>query len=118
MSQRDPAVAFRHMLDIATPASGFVHGRERAALDTDAELRYAPTYVVLGIGEAANRLSPEVQAEYPGVPWTGLIGMRHRLVHGYDTVDRDRLWRVCTEDLPLLIEQLHAILEELGTNEG
>ncbi|TAH35475.1 MAG: DUF86 domain-containing protein [Planctomycetota bacterium] len=31
------------------------------------------------IGEAAARVSPELQARHPDVPWADIVGMRHRL---------------------------------------
>ena len=41
------------------------------------------------VGEAANRVSSEGQAQFPDIPWSQIIGMRHRLIHGYDNVDFD-----------------------------
>jgi uncharacterized protein with HEPN domain len=38
--------------------------------------------------------------------------LRHRLVHGYDTVDPDVLWSTVTEDLPALIALLERIIGE------
>lgn len=32
--------------------------------------------------------------------------MRDRLVHGYDDVDLDLVWKTITDDLPALIERL------------
>lgn len=66
-------------------------------------LRYALTYVLLGIGEAANRLPAEFHSRHPSVAWSNIIGMRHRLVHGYDSVDLDRVWLVVTAELRPLI---------------
>jgi uncharacterized protein with HEPN domain len=40
-----------------------------------------------------------------------MSGMRDRLIHGYDTVDLDVLWKTVTEDLPttrpLIAEVIH-----------
>jgi uncharacterized protein with HEPN domain len=36
--------------------------------------------------------------------------MRDRLIHGYDSVDLDELWKTATEDVPALLEQVRAIL--------
>ncbi len=35
-----------------------------------------------------------------------MIGMRHRLVHGYYDIDLDVVWNTLTTDLPPLIEEL------------
>jgi len=40
-----------------------------------------------------------------------MIGLRNRLIHGYDNVDFDILWSIVTQDLPGLIAQLESILE-------
>ena len=32
--------------------------------------------------------------------------MRDRLIHGYDAVDIDELWKTATEDVPALLEQV------------
>jgi uncharacterized protein with HEPN domain len=36
--------------------------------------------------------------------------MRHRLIHGYDSVDFDILWNVVEVDLPPLIVELESIV--------
>ncbi len=44
-------------------------------------------------GEPANRVSEATQKAHPETPWRQIIGTRHRLIHGYDTVDNDLLKR-------------------------
>jgi uncharacterized protein with HEPN domain len=51
-----------------------------------------------------------VQEKYPELPWLQMIGLRNRLIHGYDNVDFDILWVIVTQDLPKLISQLETIL--------
>ena len=46
------------------------------------------------IGEATKRLPMSVREQYPGIPWTGMSGMRDRIIHGYDTVDLQIVWDV------------------------
>jgi len=66
------------------------------------------------VGEAAAGVSPDGQAEYPSIPWRQIIGMRNRLVHGYESVDLDVLWDTIEDDLPPLIAELERILGESG----
>ncbi len=40
-----------------------------------------------------------------------MIGLRNRLIHGYDAVDLDILWDILKEDLPSLIQRLKVLLE-------
>jgi len=41
-----------------------------------------------------------------------IIGMRNRLVHGYDVIDFDLLWDTVTDDLPPLIAALQEIVRK------
>ena len=62
------------------------------------------------VGEAAGRVSEEESALHPEIPWPQIVGLRNRLIHGYDAVDYDILWQIITDDLPLLVKALEAIL--------
>ena len=54
----------------------------------------------------------EFRLLHPHVPWRETVGMRNRLIHGYDAMDFDILWAVIREDLPPLIETIEAILNK------
>jgi uncharacterized protein with HEPN domain len=62
------------------------------------------------LGEAAGKVSEEVRAEYPQIPWPLIVGLRNRLIHEYFRVKLDVVWGVVTTELPPLIEQLEAIV--------
>ena len=108
--QHDDLVYVGQMLDMARKARQAVEGKDRAAFDADEILRVALTHWVQVIGEAARRVSAEYQATHPNVPWTAIIGMRHKVVHDYMAVDEDVVWQTVQEDLPELIELLEAIV--------
>ena len=40
-----------------------------------------------------------------------IIGMRNRLIHGYDVVDDEVVWRTAEENIPPLMSKLAAWLE-------
>jgi uncharacterized protein with HEPN domain len=63
------------------------------------------------IGEAINRLSPELRARHQGVPWQQIVAVRHRIVHAYFDLDWQILWIAAMEDVPRLWEQASRILE-------
>ena len=62
------------------------------------------------IGEAASQISDETQAALTDIPWTEIIGMRNRLVHGYNTIRLEVVWRTVREDIPALAEQLRPLV--------
>jgi len=110
MSKRDVTVTLRQMLDYAQKGVVLTRGRKRSDLDTDLVFNLALTRLIEIIGEAANRVPEGFQDEHPDIPWMEIIGMRHRLIHGYDEVDFDFLWSVVRNDLPKLIKQLKQML--------
>lgn len=109
MSAHDPLVRVRHMRDYANEAVTTA-GIDREAVEGNRILLLALTHLVELVGEAASQVPPGVRARTPHVPWSDIIGMRHRLIHGYDTVDVDVLWATITDDLPVLVAQLDAML--------
>ncbi|MEX2219770.1 MAG: HepT-like ribonuclease domain-containing protein [Phycisphaerales bacterium] len=99
-----------HMLEAARDAIGFVAGRARADLDSDALLRRGLINAIQEIGEAAVRLSDAGRERVPGVPWPQVTRMRNILVHVYWGVDLDRVWDTATIDLPQLAASLESAL--------
>jgi uncharacterized protein with HEPN domain len=86
--------------------------RSREELE-DAVLEAATLHWLEIIGEAANRLSEDLRAAHPEVPWRAIIDFRNLLAHGYDYVLLDRVWQVIAADLPSLEGQVRAILAGL-----
>jgi len=97
---------FKHMLDYAQKAIVISRDRKRNDLDEDLTFNLALTHLVEIIGEAANRVPEEFQENHTEIPWGQIIGMRNRLIHGYDEVDLNFLWSVVQDDLPGLIAQI------------
>lgn len=100
------------MLDAAREAMGFAEGHDRVDLDYNRMLTFAIVRAVEIIGEAANKISPDLKAAHPNVPWQNIVGMRNRLIHGYFDIDLDRVWDTVTLDLPALVLVLEQILPD------
>jgi uncharacterized protein with HEPN domain len=91
-------VWLRHMLDHAREAVSMVQGKTRVDLDTDRKLNLALVRLLEIIGEAAGRISKADRDRYSNIPWAEIVGLRNRLIHGYDEVDLDILWEFVTAD--------------------
>ena len=63
------------------------------------------------VGEAAAHVSTETRNVSPDIPWAQIVSTRNRLIHGYDFVDFDILWKTIEVDLPDLIRALKRLLE-------
>jgi uncharacterized protein with HEPN domain len=110
LSSRDSRVTLRQMRDYAREAVDMVRDRTRASLDSDRMLNLALVRLLEILGEAANRVPTEVRSRFARIPWPQLIGLRNRLIHGYDQVDLDIIWQIAARDLPPLLAELERIL--------
>ncbi len=61
------------------------------------------------LGEAANRLSEAFRGRRSQIPWRLMIGMRNRLIHGYDEVDMEEVWNTAERDVPSLLVALASL---------
>ena len=109
----NPEVAERlgHVLESITSIQGFVAGLgfeqyaasriHRRAVEREFEI----------IGEASSiawRLDPALDEQIPEI--RDIVGLRNRVIHGYQDVDDWILWLAIAEDLPRLREQVLALL--------
>jgi uncharacterized protein with HEPN domain len=111
MTQHDPRISLRQMHDHAREAIELTRGKSRDDFLTDRTLNLAIVHLLEILGEAANRVAPNERLKYPQVPWPQIIGLRHRLIHGYDRVDLDIVWEIVTRHLPPLMAELDKILQ-------
>ena len=67
------------------------------------------------LGEAVNVLRPDLQQDYPEIPWASIVGMRNVLVHQYFEIDTDIVWAVVENELPKLKEWFQVIRDTRGS---
>jgi uncharacterized protein with HEPN domain len=99
------------MLDHSHEALALIKNKKRRDLDTDRVLSLALVRLLEIVGEAANRVSENAKKQRPEIPWSQIISLRNRLIHGYDSVDLDILWQILNEDVPSLIAKLQHTAE-------
>ena len=98
------------ILNAARLAAEFIEGMDRPAFLSDLKTQSATHHQLLILGEAVKRLSPEFREGHPELPWRMMAGMRDKLIHQYDAVDLDEVWRTLTGDLPPLIQAMAKIV--------
>lgn len=111
MSHHDEVIRLRHMRDHAAEAIAMTRGKTRDDLDDDRMLELALVRLMEIIGEAAGRVTPETRAQLPNIPWSDVVAMRNRLIHGYDSIDHDILWDTIAHDLPSLLAAVDGLLK-------
>ncbi len=107
--ERDPA----SVLDIVIACrklSNMVAGRTEDELESNEMLRFAVLHLIVMIGEATYRLSDEFRDAHSDIPWGDIMGIRNRVIHGYDQIKVPIVWVVATEKSALLMERLEPLL--------
>ena len=74
MPKKSDIIRLRHMLDASHKAVEFVRGKGRSDLYQDEKLALALVRLIEIIGEAAAKVSTQVQIKYAEIPWKEIIG--------------------------------------------
>uniref|UniRef100_A0A7V5XGL9 DUF86 domain-containing protein n=1 Tax=Thermodesulfobacterium geofontis TaxID=1295609 RepID=A0A7V5XGL9_9BACT len=66
------------------------------------------------IGESAYKIPEEIREEFSHIPWTQIISLRNRLIHGYFSIDYRIVWEIIKTDIPKLKKNIELILQNLS----
>lgn len=106
------AVYLGHIASAVARIAEFVGRVRRDEFDRDWTLQNALIRELEVLGEAAGKLSAEIVKANPEVPWKGMTGLRHKLIHDYFEVDLDIVWRTATVNVPEIAEFLRTARDE------
>jgi uncharacterized protein with HEPN domain len=98
------------MLLAARELTRFTHGVSFEEFDRNRLLQHAAVRLIQVVGEAARNISTEFKQAHPEIPWAGIVGMRHRLVHEYFRVASDKVWEVVEKGIPSLINLIEPLV--------
>ena len=103
----------RDIADACAAVGRFAAGKNFSAFQSDEMFRAAVERKLGIIGEAFNQLETadaSVTGRFPEL--RKIVGLRNRVIHGYDNVDEEIIWDVVQNKLPALQKQVDAMLEE------
>jgi len=101
------------LLDVAKATRlvlAFVKGMDKEAFLADLKTQSSVLYQLLVVGEAVKRLSREFRAQHSEITWSLIAGMRDQLIHAYDVVDWDEVWKTVSSDVPTLLASIKSLL--------
>jgi len=100
------ALLLAEMREAAEKIRAYTSGMGEAAFLASGVTADAVSLNLLLIGEGAAQLTEATRRLESEIPWRELIGLRHRVAHGYARIDLRVVWRIVQDDLPPLIERL------------
>lgn len=110
----DNAERLRHIADTIRNIEQLTAGVTEAEFNASLKDQLAVGMCFAILGEAASKLSRELREQYSEIPWSGVIGMRHVLVHDYMKISQSRIWDAIKTDVPVLKEQIQKILADMA----
>lgn len=113
MSKRLPKLLIEDMLLAARKIRAYTEDFDFVAFEGDEKTQDAVVRNFEIIGEAANKLPPEIWERYSAVDWKGVIGFRHVLIHDYFGIDLNLVWDIAQNLLPHLESELEQIVTDL-----
>ena len=111
---REHSLLLHDILEAAESIRDFTQGMSCEAFVDDDKTISAVLYKFAIMGEATKLLPDQVRAEYPDIPWRNIAGLRDKVIHGYIGVDYELLWETISKKIPVVIEGLHAILDDVN----
>jgi uncharacterized protein with HEPN domain len=90
----------------------YVSGINFEEFDNDKKTQDAVIRQIAIIGEAMGKLDKDFVEDHPELPSKEAVSMRNVLVHDYDWVDTEEVWKTIEQDLPKLKQLVEKILKE------
>lgn len=86
------------MQQFLSDARTAVGDRTVAEVEQDRMIQYVLTRTLELLGESSKKIPKSIVAEFPSIPWSGILGLRNILAHDYGKVDYAVLHRLVTRD--------------------
>jgi len=111
--RHDPRKYLADMLDRASFVCEFMAEKSLDDLRRDRVARSAVERELMVFGEAMYQLHKADAALAKRIDsWDKIIGLRHALVHGYDSINLQIIWDAIHDDLPTWMAQLEPLLQD------
>lgn len=110
--KKDPRVYLAHILECTGKIERYTKGGEQEFLG-DSLIQDAVIRNFEIIGEAAKRVPAAYRRAHPEIPWRLMAGFRDVLIHAYEGIDLNRVWRIAQEDVPQVRDAIGKLLPPL-----
>ena len=95
-----------HILQQAVTIRRRIDGLSKEVFLDDIDKTEATLHGLTVIGEAVRAMDDDFKAAHPDIPWRSIVGMRNFIVHEYEEIDYDLVWKAVSIDLPAITPRL------------
>ena len=95
--------------------SAQIRGRNitKEQLLSDEFSQWAVTTPLYNIGEQVYKISSDLKDTHPGLPWSMVAGLRHRLVHDYDGINWSIIVDIVFNEMEPFVDSVRKILDDM-----
>ncbi|MFH1371520.1 MAG: DUF86 domain-containing protein [Planctomycetota bacterium] len=112
--KKDPALFLEHILERIDLIGEYTKGKTKEEFLTSKSLQDAVIRRIEIIGEAVKNIPKDIRKTYSQVPWKQIAAMRDIITHEYWGIDLKLTWKVATERVPPLKNDILKIKDALG----
>ena len=116
-SQREWLFYISDMTGFAEKVVAYTDGMNREQFVASGLNYDATVHNPIMVGEAATHIPDHVRGFANEIAWRQVIGTRNRLIHGYLGIKDEVAWDIIQNEIPELIEQLHALKKAADENQ-
>jgi len=103
---RDYKLYIEDMKEAAFKILKYTDGFSYESFESDSKTYDSVLHNLLVIGESAARIPEEIRYKNGQINWSGIIGMRNIIAHGYFSLDPEIIWLTVKERIPELLVQI------------
>lgn len=100
----------KHILENIDRIEKFSKDITKEEFSKNEEKQYAIVRAIEIIGEAVKNLSPSFKQNHKEIEWTKIAGTRDIIIHRYFGLDKNLIWQIIEENLPILKNKLKKLV--------
>jgi uncharacterized protein with HEPN domain len=108
MPSQDPGRRLRDILEHISLVRAWTEGMSLEEFAQDTRTRYAVQMALMGMGEVAEALPPELHERHPDVHWRGLADIGNTFRHQYWAAEHQITWAGLQKELDPLENAVRA----------
>jgi len=122
----DPQALRQHLMQVLEALeriprrfSGIDEAKDFLNSDEGVDRLDAICMMLIAVGEAFKQIDRKTGGQllprYPEVDWVGVKGVRNVVAHGYFDVDAEQVFAICQQDVPVLLQIVRRMIDDLAT---